>query len=45
MINQYKLDTYYDVNTMKKFYQFLEFGKFNSLSVERMQELDEIKLD
>ena len=42
MINQYKLDTYYDVNTMKKFYQFLEFGKFNSLSVERMQELDEI---
>ena len=38
----YTLDTYYDINTMKKFYQFLDFTHFRTLSLERMNEIDEI---
>ena len=42
MMYQKNLETYYDVDTMKKFYQFLNFGRFQSLSLERMKEIDEI---
>ena len=39
---QNSLDTYYDVDTMKKFYQFLDFTNFKSLTTERMAEIDQI---
>ena len=42
MIYQNSLDAYYDVNTMKKFYQFLDFTNFKLLTTERMAEIDQI---
>ena len=35
------LDCYYDINVMKKFYQFLDFTKFKMLTLERMKEIDQ----
>ena len=42
MIYQNSLDAYYDLNTMKKFYQFLDFTNFKLLTIERMAEIDQI---
>ena len=42
MLYQNSFDTYYDVNTMKKFYQFLDFTNFKLLNTERMAEIDQI---
>lgn len=42
MVYQNNLETFYDIDTMKKFYHFLNFGKFQSLSTERMKEIEEI---
>ena len=36
------LDAYYDVDTMKKFYQFINFTSFRTLTAERMAEIDEL---
>ena len=41
MIYQNYLDCYYDINVMKKFYQFLDFTKFKMLTLERMKEIDQ----
>lgn len=42
MIYQNYFDSYYDVDTMKKFYQFIDFTSFRSLTPERMTEIDEL---
>ncbi len=39
---QNNLDVFYNVDIMKKFYQFLDFSRFNTLSLERMQEIDKL---
>ena len=42
MIYQNYFDSYYDVDTMKKFYQFIDFTSFRSLTPERITEIDEL---
>ena len=42
MIYQNSLDCYYDIDAMKKFYQFIDFSNFKLLTTERMAEIDQI---
>ena len=42
MIYQNSLDCYYDIDVMKKFYQFIDFSNFKLLTTERMAEIDQI---
>ncbi len=41
MAFQNYLDAYYDINVMRKFYQFIEFTNFKLLTPERMAEIDQ----
>ena len=42
MVYQNNLDCYYDIDTMKKFYKFIDFSNFRLLTIERMAEIDQI---
>ena len=39
---QNNLDCYYDIDTMKKFYQFIDFTNFKLLTPERIEALDQV---
>lgn len=38
--NNYNFDCYYSQENMKKFYQSINFSRFENLSLERMQEIE-----